>query len=524
MWSLSLVISLNCALYATLMQQWARQYQELAQRRGAPHLRARIRAFIFDGFRKFEFLARAVTPITTLLHISVFLFFGGLVEFLFPIHTTVAYTTLGCIGLFALPYAILTILPTISLQFPFGTPLSGITWHLSQRSFYGIFFILRGFEGQLHGFFLALWDWTHREVTEPMTGPPDSGPTKWREALDDRVEKHHRWFSIGLRRSFALIATDAPPTVDAQALEWTLVALEEDKAIEDFVASIPGFFDSSTVPNPASAILPLLSGRPSTHPILGTRLSDLLQTCIPGTSQLTEDIRNRRLRVCLKSLWYCGKAFDQEIEPLPSSFHVIFASPEMTHRIQSEEDLALRVIGYCFGALVAKKLSADIKSRRVQINDRILVCLSAILGTESYETIFLLGQTGDIELANILSLMSVDTDTLARDVMLSDVLDVFKQTLRILSTSLLSQGHGDLSAPQVARFNEMYSRSPDWLKYELQEVSVWLPPIMSYAQGEREYGVTQGSWTNISHVSQQSRETQVRIGGAPDSGVGDGVV
>ena len=155
MWSLSLVISLNCALYATLMQQWARQHQELVLPRGAPHKRARIHAFIFDGFRKFRFLTRTVTPITTLLHISVSLFFGGLVEFLIPIHTTVACTTLGCIGVFALPYAILTIFPTISLQFPFGTPLSGITWHISQRSFYGIFWVIRGVEGQLHGFLLS---------------------------------------------------------------------------------------------------------------------------------------------------------------------------------------------------------------------------------------------------------------------------------------------------------------------------------------------------------------------------------
>ena len=195
----------------------------------------------------------------------------------------------------------------------------------------------------------------------------------------------------------------------------------------------------------------------------------------------------------------------------------------MTHRIQSEQDLALRVIGRCFGTLVAKKLTADIKSRRVQIDDAILVCLSAILDTESRETMSLLGRTGAIELASIISLMLVDTDTLVGDVMLSDVLDVFKQTLQILSKSLLSQGHGDLSAPQVAQFHEMYSNSPHWVKCELQEVSVWLPPISSYAQRERDYELTQGSWTNISHVSQQSREIQVRIGEAPDSGFGDGL-
>ncbi|KAH8982758.1 hypothetical protein EDB86DRAFT_2771803, partial [Lactarius hatsudake] len=114
LWFLSLVLSLSCALSATLMQQWARRYRELAQRRSAFHRRARMRAFIFDGITRFG-MARAVATMPTLLHISVFLFFAGLVDFLFPIYATVAYTTLGSVMVFALAYAILTVLPNIYL-------------------------------------------------------------------------------------------------------------------------------------------------------------------------------------------------------------------------------------------------------------------------------------------------------------------------------------------------------------------------------------------------------------------------
>ncbi|KAH9018880.1 hypothetical protein EDB85DRAFT_597820 [Lactarius pseudohatsudake] len=46
---LSLVLSLTCALSATLMQHGARRYLQLAQHRGAPHKLARIRAYIFYG-------------------------------------------------------------------------------------------------------------------------------------------------------------------------------------------------------------------------------------------------------------------------------------------------------------------------------------------------------------------------------------------------------------------------------------------------------------------------------------------
>ncbi|KAI9467266.1 hypothetical protein BJY52DRAFT_1077698, partial [Lactarius psammicola] len=122
-WFLSLVLSLNCALSATLMQQWARRYQELAQRRGAVHKHGRMRAYILDGIGRFR-MAQAVATMPTLLHISVFLFFAGLVEFLLPIYTTVAYTTLGCVVVFALAYTILTVLPNIYHNCPYSTPLS----------------------------------------------------------------------------------------------------------------------------------------------------------------------------------------------------------------------------------------------------------------------------------------------------------------------------------------------------------------------------------------------------------------
>ncbi|KAI9445860.1 hypothetical protein BJY52DRAFT_1156818, partial [Lactarius psammicola] len=130
LWFLSLVLSLTCALSATLMQQWTRRYQEFAQRHGAPHRRGRMRAYIFDGISRFR-MTRAVATMPTLLHISVFLFFTGLVDFLFPIDTTVSYFTLGWVVAFALVYAMLTVLPNLSLDCPYRTPLSGFTWRLS---------------------------------------------------------------------------------------------------------------------------------------------------------------------------------------------------------------------------------------------------------------------------------------------------------------------------------------------------------------------------------------------------------
>ncbi|KAI0266165.1 hypothetical protein BC834DRAFT_824026, partial [Gloeopeniophorella convolvens] len=84
-WFLSLVLSLACALSATLMQQWSRRYQQLTQRRGTPHKRGRVRAYLFGGIQRSR-LVFVVDVMTAILHAAVGLFLVGLFEFLLPIN------------------------------------------------------------------------------------------------------------------------------------------------------------------------------------------------------------------------------------------------------------------------------------------------------------------------------------------------------------------------------------------------------------------------------------------------------
>jgi len=104
LWFLSLCLSLTCALVATLMQQWARNYLQMAQgHRSDPAARARLRAFVFDGVSKFQ-MSHALGLVPLLLHISVFLFFLGMIEFLYPIKNTVTFAVLGFIVTLAFIY------------------------------------------------------------------------------------------------------------------------------------------------------------------------------------------------------------------------------------------------------------------------------------------------------------------------------------------------------------------------------------------------------------------------------------
>ncbi|KAH9056346.1 hypothetical protein EDB87DRAFT_1637418 [Lactarius vividus] len=198
-----------------------------------------------------------------------------------------------------------------------------------------------------------------------------------------------------------------------------------------------------------------MTEKPSTDAILGSRLYDLLKTCMPGTSPLDDEERKSRLRVCLKCLWYFGRAYNRPgaSEPLPPYFPRTLASPESIRRIQTERDPISRVMGLCFSALVVTKLAADVRSRtdtRLQreISDDQLACLSAIIGTKSHDVKFCLKLSGAVELANMISLAWVNVGPLAVDGLPSDVLDVAQQTLAILSQALPGEETTELQLDQ----------------------------------------------------------------------------
>jgi len=71
LWFLNLVISIICALLATLLQQWARRYFKVTHPRYGLHKRARNRVFLFEGVEK-AFLPLAVESLPTLPHATHF--------------------------------------------------------------------------------------------------------------------------------------------------------------------------------------------------------------------------------------------------------------------------------------------------------------------------------------------------------------------------------------------------------------------------------------------------------------------
>jgi Family of unknown function (DUF6535) len=137
LWFLSLVISLTCAMLATLLQQWARRYLRITQPpRYSPHDRARIRAFYADGVDRLH-LSWAVGTLPTMIHLSLFLFFAGLLIYLFNINHSVFLAVVWWVGLSAVAYLAITFMPTFRLDTPYYTPLTsivGLLWHMERMA------------------------------------------------------------------------------------------------------------------------------------------------------------------------------------------------------------------------------------------------------------------------------------------------------------------------------------------------------------------------------------------------------
>ncbi|KAF8475270.1 hypothetical protein DFH94DRAFT_612823, partial [Russula ochroleuca] len=124
LWFLSLVMSVSCALWATSLHQWARRYIRVTQpARCSPEKRSRVRAYFANGVDKMH-IPWAVEGLPALLHLSLFLFFGGLIIFLFNVDREVFTCVVSWIGVFSGVYGLITLLPLIRQDSPYYSPLS----------------------------------------------------------------------------------------------------------------------------------------------------------------------------------------------------------------------------------------------------------------------------------------------------------------------------------------------------------------------------------------------------------------
>ncbi|KAF9069328.1 hypothetical protein BDP27DRAFT_730640 [Rhodocollybia butyracea] len=143
LWLTSLVISLSVALFAVLAKQWLRQYMSIIT--GTPRERAFIRQFRFDGLEKWQ-VQSLIGMLPTLLHLALILFLAGLVLFLIPLSTTMAYIVGAISATVVVLYLMATVLPLLTVQCAYRTTLTHLLYSCAlSRLFWDAYNWVRSF-------------------------------------------------------------------------------------------------------------------------------------------------------------------------------------------------------------------------------------------------------------------------------------------------------------------------------------------------------------------------------------------
>ncbi len=125
-----------------------------------------MRAFFADGVDKMH-LPLAVEALPALLHLSLFLFFYGLVIFLFNINDTVYLSVILWIGLFALLYGWITMMPILRCDSPYYTPLSSVAWLIHNSMRYALATVLASIMPRGHR---GCWEGSRGDGSETVIG------------------------------------------------------------------------------------------------------------------------------------------------------------------------------------------------------------------------------------------------------------------------------------------------------------------------------------------------------------------
>ncbi|KAI0058155.1 hypothetical protein BV25DRAFT_1295523 [Artomyces pyxidatus] len=282
-WFLSLTFSLSCALAATLMQRWARKYlRSTHYSHPNSQIRAQIRTYKFEGARRFGMLT-AMETIVAVLHLSVLVFWIGLIQFLFTINDTVALVIMACVAVGGAAYVVLTALPFFFHDCPYSTPLQA-----------PVTLLLRA---------ISIIAKPIAAVLSPMCSC---------------FCTFHRWLEFTTRvmesiehRPLSEIVMSPTRKLNLQcaALGWTLRSLTDTDQFEAFLADVPQLLCSTNAGNDAKLIMTYLLRIRRLR--LGRRITSLLYSCTtPDSATLADSVRQSRAVVCMRAMWYLMKYLD----------------------------------------------------------------------------------------------------------------------------------------------------------------------------------------------------------------------
>jgi hypothetical protein len=361
LWLISLVLSLTCALIATLLQQWARRYTETPKSTNTLRHRVRVRSLLLVGTKRYK-IPLIVEILPTLLHLSVYLFLGGLVITFHTIHKAVAIAVDIAVGVSGLAYIALSILPCLDVKCPYRTPISKILWYpchalLSlaalclRRCILGLHrFLNRPFQSQSRGQRVLRWLQLHG-------------------FFGFYVSNHWQFLTDGLEKSIVYRAVETLRDGDRGRVTWLfnqLALVDKDRFLK-FAASIP----RHKIPD---IFLPIesVSFRES--------FLVLLRSCVASryTAGSNEDVHGRSLLVCLHAIRHIVKV---KAPPIPdlNFMRAHFANTGLMRPLWGDMDNSIRITSCSISALVARQI---VRKQRLEGAD--LSWLQETTGESSY--------------------------------------------------------------------------------------------------------------------------------------------
>ena len=269
LWSLSLVTSLAGTVIATLLRQWARRYLHLAQEPHGPRKRARIRELTAQGVERLR-LQWMSSALPGLFHLSVLLFLYGLFH----------HSSNNVVDLVVLLSALISfglyLFASIISYFPFGsichTPLSSFAWSWSSRVLWLTYKMLYNTSIRLRFIGIRtqiyLFESARAHLGRALKGPGVD--------MEDLARKH-------------------ASLLDTLVVSRVFDSLDGPEDMEQFLSTIPGFYNSSRVQRDVPA-LEKLNGK-KLAPAIASFMDHSLSSHL-----LTELEKQKRITICLSAM------------------------------------------------------------------------------------------------------------------------------------------------------------------------------------------------------------------------------
>ncbi|KAH9987817.1 hypothetical protein BJV77DRAFT_1161235 [Russula vinacea] len=275
-----------CTLGDIVSSMGASVYPSYSAARCSPEKRARMREFFANGVDKMH-VPWAVEGLPTLLHLSLFLFFGGLGIFLFNVdqevftfvsiqHPAISSNLVLCTRIPHVTIHLLT--ATVSLIIAYIlVPVYLLAILIFRVLFF--FFTTNQLANQIQSYWERFWRYSNQIAKYLLY---------W---MWETERPWSSWLLMGLEKKVEETASKRPTKLDARIFGWTISALGDDDSLETFFETIPGLFNSNLVKNIEGDIT-------WTHLKTFWGALDGFMRRTLSSNSVTESVKSRRVLIC----------------------------------------------------------------------------------------------------------------------------------------------------------------------------------------------------------------------------------